>query len=68
MDDAVISALKRRAARHNRSLEAELRDILQRAAAEEQDLGAQGGHLRLKTVAVNPKSDFGRDDIYGDDG
>jgi plasmid stability protein len=36
LDDAVIAALKRRAARHNRSAEAEHREILCTALAGEQ--------------------------------
>lgn len=35
LDDAVVQRLKDRAAANNRSLEAELRDILERVAAED---------------------------------
>lgn len=34
LDDALVSRLKQRAARHGRSTEAEVRDILRRAVAE----------------------------------
>lgn len=37
LDDDVIAALKRRAARHNRSAEAEHREILRTALAAEQE-------------------------------
>jgi plasmid stability protein len=57
---AVVAALKRRAAAHHRSLEAELRAILEAAAADRRP-------LRLHTVAIGDSATFSRDDIYGPD-
>ncbi len=69
VDDAVVRALKERAAANNRSLEAELREVLREAAfgptsarSDRRPLG-----LRLKTVAVGADTDYGRDEIYRDD-
>jgi plasmid stability protein len=68
LDDSVIEALKRRAAQSHRSLEAELRVILEAAASEE------GGkprrrtrRLRLRTVSIGALAGYGRDEIYGDE-
>ncbi|HET7294705.1 MAG TPA: plasmid stabilization protein [Vicinamibacteria bacterium] len=66
LDDAVIEALKRRASANNRSLEGELREILQQAA----ELATSSGRrrrLRLNTVTVGSSSAHGRREIYGDD-
>lgn len=66
LDDALIEALKRRAAANNRSLEGELREILQQAVAAERS--GRRRRLRLNTVAVGGSKRFGRSEIYGDDG
>jgi plasmid stability protein len=65
VDDAVIEALKRRAAQHHRSLEGELRHLLERAAYSETSRRQRPRKLRLKTVRVGSKSAYGRDEIYG---
>jgi plasmid stability protein len=67
VDDAVIDALKKRARRHNRSLEGELREILTRAAfsAERRTGGSQ---IRIKTVSVPSDSTYGREDLYAEEG
>jgi plasmid stability protein len=67
LDDAVIEALKRRAARNNRSLEGELREILQQAAASPSPRGRRR-RLRLNTVEVGGAATFRREDVYGDEG
>ncbi len=69
VDDAVVTALKRRAAAHNRSLEGELREVLEQIAFPRRSLQKRspGGKLPLKTVNVGAKTNYGRDEIYGDD-
>ena len=66
LDDAVIAALKARAAAHRRSLQGEVRTILEGAIAE----SARGGRqrkLRLHTVRVGRPVRYSRDVIYGDE-
>jgi plasmid stability protein len=67
LDDAVIEALKRRAAASHRSLEAELRTILEAAAAESTQPVRRVRRLNLHTVEVGGSSGHGRDEIYGED-
>ena len=66
LDDAVVDALKRRARSNNRSLEAELRAILESVSVENEN--EQAGDWELRTVAVPQASDisFSREDIYED--
>ncbi len=64
LDDAVITALKARAARNNRSLQKELVAILERAAF---DPKVRRFTSRLHTVRVGGAATFSRDEIYGDD-
>ena len=63
----VIAALKRRAARHGRSLEEELRYILASLAREETP-PAPLPPLRLKLSQASPATAWNREEIYGDDG
>jgi plasmid stability protein len=65
----VIAALKRRAARHERSLEGELRYILASVAREEPP-SPPIPPLELKLASASPASDteWRREEIYGDDG
>jgi plasmid stability protein len=70
VDDAVIESLKRRAAENRRSLEGELRVLLEQAAFPSNDRTGWEGRrpkLQLKTVAVGSKSNYGRDEIYADE-
>jgi plasmid stability protein len=68
LDDAVIDSLKRRASASHRSLEAELRVILEEAAApSSRRKGRRRRALKLHTVAVGGTSTHGRDEIYGDE-
>ena len=69
LDDAVIGALKERAAMHHRSLQGELKSILEDAARETVNKGdKRRPKLRLRTVSVGRRSSFSRDEIYEDDG
>lgn len=53
LDDGVVTALKRRAERHGRSLEQELRDILSRAARpSREELLAETLRIRAMTPGV----------------
>lgn len=62
-----VEALKRLARSHHRSLQGELRAILQRAARMAPvDEGAR--KLNLVTVRVGASTSWRREEIYGDDG
>jgi plasmid stability protein len=63
----VIAALKRRAARNERSLEGELRHILSMVAREEPPPPPLAP-LHLKLSQASPPTSWRRDEIYGDDG
>lgn len=63
----VIAALKRRAARHERSLEGELRYILA-AIAREEPSSSPLPPIDLKLSPASPPTDWRREEIYGDDG
>lgn len=63
----VLDALKRRAARHARSLEGELRYLLSMVAREEPP-AERLPPIRLHLSAANPESSWSRAEIYGDDG
>lgn len=70
VDDAVVEELKRRAAANHRSLEGELRALLEQAAFPSDGPSrrkAARRTLRLAKVAVGSPSAFGRDEIYGDE-
>jgi plasmid stability protein len=71
VDDAVVEELKHRAAEHHRSLEGELREILQQVAFPKLKRGKKSGgrKLRLKHASVGSSSAYGRDEIYaGEEG
>ena len=63
----VIAALKRRAARHERSLEGELRYILAVLAREEPPPPPLPA-IELKLSQASPPTTWSREEIYGDDG
>jgi plasmid stability protein len=63
----VIAALKRRAARHERSLEGELRYILTSVAREEPP-GRSLPAIDLKLSQASPSTTWRREEIYDDDG
>ena len=63
----VIAALKRRAARHERSLEGELRYILAVVAREEPPPSPLPP-VELKLSQASPPTTWRREEIYGDDG
>lgn len=61
-----MAAIKRRAARHGRSVQQELREVLERVAAEPV-AGGRPRRLRLRTVATGHGESFDRADFYDDD-
>ncbi|MBI2218831.1 MAG: hypothetical protein HYU51_16215 [Candidatus Rokubacteria bacterium] len=69
VDDAVIAALKARAARHHRSLQGEVRSLLEAAAGAGGSRSSTGRvRLRLRTVRVGRAVSYSRDVIYDDRG
>jgi len=69
LDDAVIAVLEARARRNRRSLQGELRSILESVAVDERPGRARARRrLKLRTVRVGRPAAFSRDVIYeGDD-
>jgi plasmid stability protein len=68
VDDAVIDALKARAARNHRSLQGEIRAILEEAAhATKMPARGKGRRLRIKTVQVGTPIPYSREVIYDDE-
>ena len=65
--EEVIDALKRRAAGHHRSLQMELRHILDAIAREEPEPKILPP-IELELSKAKPKGTWGRDEIYDDDG
>jgi plasmid stability protein len=63
----VLAALKRRAARHERSLEGELRSILA-AIAREEPPPAPLPAIELNLSQASPPTSWRREEIYDDDG
>ncbi len=64
---ATLRALKRLARSHHRSLQAELRVILDRAA-ELAPADDSANSLELETVKTKGSTLWSREEIYGDDG
>jgi plasmid stability protein len=64
--EETVAAIKRRAARHGHSVQQELREALEKLAAEP----VTGGRARrlLRTVATGQVESFDRDHSYDDDG
>lgn len=64
----VLAALKARAARNNRSLQCEVKSVLEEAAAGAAVpvTSAALRALRLHTVRIGGRMRYSRDDIYGD--
>lgn len=66
IDPEVLASLKRLARRHHRSLQGELRAILEREARLAP--GETTGPLQLHTVSTGNTGTWSRDEIYGDQG
>ena len=68
LDDALIVALKERAARNHRSLQGELKSILEEAASTVTSRGRKAGsRLHLRTVRVGRPKTFSREVVYDDE-
>lgn len=67
LDPKTLSALKRLAAYHNRSLQGELHAIIEKAASKAPD-ESMDEELDLFTVKTNKSGTWSREEIYGDDG
>lgn len=67
LDDAVLTALKERAARNKRSVQGEVKTILEDAVLRGRRSPKRAQKLRLKTVSVGSRSSYSREDIYNDD-
>lgn len=65
--EAVVAALRERAARHGQSMQQEILQILEAAAAG-QPPPAAVDPLRLHTVRAGGASTWRREEIYGDTG
>jgi plasmid stability protein len=70
LDDAVVVRLKARARRHNRSLQGEVKSILESEARTAEKKPGQPGHRQLKihTVNIPTRATWSRSEIYDDDG
>ena len=66
VSEEVLGALKRRAARHERSLQKELRHVLATLAREEPP--DELPPLDLKLSSAQPVTSWRREEIYGDEG
>jgi len=71
LEDDVLCGLKRRAARHRRSLQKEVESVLADAArmVPVDEAPHPERKLNLRTVhSGNPNADWSRERLYGDDG
>jgi plasmid stability protein len=64
--EETVAAIKRRAARHGHSVQQELRDVLEKVAAEPVS-GGRPRRLSLTTVETGQVEAFDRADFYDDD-
>jgi len=70
LDDAVVARLKARARRHSRSLQGEVKSILESEARTTGKRPGQPGRRELKihTVNIPTRATWSRSEIYDDDG
>ncbi|MFT4296607.1 MAG: hypothetical protein QM582_14460 [Micropruina sp.] len=66
VSEETVAALRRRAARRGHSMQQELREALDKAAAEPAP-GRRPRPLNLRTVDTGRTEAFDRADFYGDD-
>ena len=67
--DKTLKALKRRAARHHRSLQKEIAFLLEESARmTPEGMDPEPRQLRLKTVNTKNTAPWKRSDLYADDG
>lgn len=65
--ESTLAALRERAERHGRSMQQELRTILE-AAAQEPAPGETPAPLELITTRTSAAGTWSREEIYGDEG
>jgi len=65
--EATVSALRERAERHGRSMQQEVLEILENAAAEPVPTQAPAP-IQLATTRTSVTATWRREDIYGDEG
>lgn len=65
--ESTISALRERADRHGWSMQQEVREILDAAAAEPGP-GQERSPIQLVTAHTSVRAPWRREDIYGDEG
>lgn len=65
--ESTVSALRERADRHGRSMQQEIREILDAAAAEPVPSQAPSP-VQLVTANTSVRTTWRREDIYGDEG
>ena len=70
LDDAAVTRLKARARRHNRSLQGEVKSILESEAraAEGKPGHSDRRELKIHTVNIPTRAKWSRGEIYDDDG
>ncbi len=70
LDDAAVARLKERAKRHNRSLQGEVKSILESEARTAEKRPGHPGQRQLKihTVNVPTRTTWSRSELYDDDG
>jgi plasmid stability protein len=70
LDDAAVARLKARAQRHNRSLQGEVKNILESEARTAEKKAGQPGRRELKihTVNIPTRATWSRGELYDDDG
>ncbi len=68
ISDETLSGLKRRAARHRRSLQKEIHVLLEEAARMQTSDKSETTHLNLRTVRTGRSDSWSREQIYGDSG
>ncbi|HJX64944.1 MAG TPA: plasmid stability protein [Polyangia bacterium] len=70
LDDAAVARLKARARRNNRSLQGEVKSILESEARTAKTRPGQPGHRELKIHIVNipTRATWSRSEIYDDNG
>ncbi len=70
LDDAAVARLKARAKRHNRSLQGEVKSILESEArtAERKPGHPDRRELKIHTVNLPTRATWSRGELYDDDG
>jgi plasmid stability protein len=68
LTEETLAGLKRRAERHRRSLQKEVRLLLEEASRMQPAAEGETERLRLRRVRTGCKGTWRREEFYGDDG